>query len=659
MRRPSAPPTATGPTASRSAPAGRRRLALAAAVALVALALTAVAAPSAVEAATSLAGMAYVTNYGSNSVTPINTVTDVAGPPIFVGTEPDAIAISPNGEEAYVANFGSNSVTPIDLATSTAGTAIAVGLRPDAIAIAPDGTTAYVADFDGGEVTPIDLATNKAESPIATGPAGKELHPDAVIADPSNDAVYVASATSANLVEIDPFDAKAELDVAADADPVAAAVSAESSTAYVANFSASTLTPVDLATDHAASAISLGDGSLPRGVAVTPNGAAAFVSDFGTGAVTEVSLASGRASAPISVGTSPMGIVASPDGSTVYVADSGSNEVTPIDVATGAAGAAIAVGRAPDAIAVVPGWTAESIVSWTCCAATTADAPAVAEFDGHLYAAWVDAVSDDEVLWSVEDASGWTEASQLATSTGDALSLAAPSLAVAEGKLWAVWKGNGDGVHGVWASSFDGSSWSAQHEVSWGTNDDATTDNAPSVAEYGTLPVVAWTDASGVIDVSIGTSSGGWDKPATVKGTSGDISTAHRPALAYSPLNDLLIVGWTTNADAIQYLAFDPVSGTSSAEATVPSAATAQGPAFSSTGEALYVAWEGRTNNEIGYAASWPEDTSFGDWTAQEFEPQASTDETPSLTADGYDVIAAWAGLGTDSLEVASSVTPY
>ena len=41
---------------------------------------------------------------GSGTVTPIATATNTAGPPITVGSEPRAIAITPDGKTAYVAN---------------------------------------------------------------------------------------------------------------------------------------------------------------------------------------------------------------------------------------------------------------------------------------------------------------------------------------------------------------------------------------------------------------------------------------------------------------------------------------------------------------------------------------------------------------------------
>jgi YVTN family beta-propeller protein len=85
---------------------------------------------------------AYVANFLANTVTPINTATNMPGKAIKVGAGPSAIAITPNGKTAYVTNDGTgqipgHTVTPIDTATNTALKAMKVGLRPVAIAITP------------------------------------------------------------------------------------------------------------------------------------------------------------------------------------------------------------------------------------------------------------------------------------------------------------------------------------------------------------------------------------------------------------------------------------------------------------------------------------------------------------------------------------------
>ena len=64
-------------------------------------------------------------------MTPFRTATDTAGTPITVGSGPVAIAITPDGKTAYVTNYGSGTVTPITTATGTAGTPITVGTSPE------------------------------------------------------------------------------------------------------------------------------------------------------------------------------------------------------------------------------------------------------------------------------------------------------------------------------------------------------------------------------------------------------------------------------------------------------------------------------------------------------------------------------------------------
>src|ERR1039458_7361544 len=54
---------------------------------------------------------AYVTTFNSGTVPPIATATNTAGTPITTGSNPVAIAITPDGKNAYVVNDGSGTVT--------------------------------------------------------------------------------------------------------------------------------------------------------------------------------------------------------------------------------------------------------------------------------------------------------------------------------------------------------------------------------------------------------------------------------------------------------------------------------------------------------------------------------------------------------------------
>jgi YVTN family beta-propeller protein len=83
------------------------------------------------------------------------------------------MAITPDGKTVYVADLNANTVTPISTATNTAGPPIKVGKNPGVIAITPDGKTAYVIENPSINkpdfVTPIATATNKPGKAIKVG----------------------------------------------------------------------------------------------------------------------------------------------------------------------------------------------------------------------------------------------------------------------------------------------------------------------------------------------------------------------------------------------------------------------------------------------------------------------------------------------------------
>ena len=137
------------------------------------------------------ANFAYVANFNGNTVSVIDTTSNtVVGSPINVGSEPAAIAITPNGEFAYVANSGSNTVSVINTSTNTVvGSPIGVGSIPIAIAITPNGEYAYVVNFFSNTVSVIRTSSNTVVgSPINVG-----SEPDAIAITPNGEFVYVAN----------------------------------------------------------------------------------------------------------------------------------------------------------------------------------------------------------------------------------------------------------------------------------------------------------------------------------------------------------------------------------------------------------------------------------------------------------------------------------
>jgi YVTN family beta-propeller protein len=90
----------------------------------------------------------YIVHQSARSVTPISTITNVAGKPIKAGSGPIAIAVTPDGKTVYVVNTYSDTVTPITTATNTPGKPIKVAKAPYRIAITPNGRTAYVTNYE-------------------------------------------------------------------------------------------------------------------------------------------------------------------------------------------------------------------------------------------------------------------------------------------------------------------------------------------------------------------------------------------------------------------------------------------------------------------------------------------------------------------------------
>ena len=128
-------------------------------------------------------------------------------------------------------------------------------------------------------------------------------------------------------------------------------------TAYVANFSANSVTPLFTSTETAGTPIAV--GSHPSGVTVTPDGRKVYVTNNGDNSVSEISTATNLLGVGRQVGVGPEGLATSPDGSWVYVANEGSfstagTTVTPIFTANNATGGDITAGHRPWAVAFTP-----------------------------------------------------------------------------------------------------------------------------------------------------------------------------------------------------------------------------------------------------------------------------------------------------------------
>jgi YVTN family beta-propeller protein len=312
----------------------------------VGLALLAVAAPA--RAATS--HTAYVANANTNSVTPIDTTTNVPGTAIPVGAAPVAVAIAPDATTAYVPNSSANSVSVIDTATNTVSATIPVGNIPFGVALAPDGTRAYVANLRGASVSVIDTATNTVS---ATVPVGR--FPEGIAVTPDGSTVFVVNDGDNNVSLIDTATNTTTGTIAVGVVPGPVAITPDGRTAYVGGGGATpALTPIDIATRTTGTTIPA--SNQPFSIAISPDGRTGYSANFVGGSVTVFDVATNTATATISglPFKTPTAIAITPDGASAYVVDFNANTVIPFDTATNTRGTPIAGFSGPEGIAITP-----------------------------------------------------------------------------------------------------------------------------------------------------------------------------------------------------------------------------------------------------------------------------------------------------------------
>ncbi len=242
---------------------------------------------------------------------------------VTVGTNPYAVAITPDGAKAYITNANSgNTISIINTATSAVTGSITVGATPVGIAITPDGTKAYVAHFISpvSTVKVIDIASGTVTKTITVGEY----------------AMWVA-------------------------------ISPDGTKAYVTNFGDTTVSVINTSTDTVVATINVGGASV-KGVAFTPDGTKAYVTrggGTGAGSISVIDTATNAVAATITAGINAWNLAITPDGTRAYVPNTGENNVDVISIATNTITATIPVGVAPRSVAISPDGTKAFVTNQT------------------------------------------------------------------------------------------------------------------------------------------------------------------------------------------------------------------------------------------------------------------------------------------------------
>ncbi|HKR62760.1 MAG TPA: hypothetical protein VJZ00_03425, partial [Thermoanaerobaculia bacterium] len=149
----------------------------------------------------------YVTNERAGTIQLIDTTTDRVVTTFRIGNRPRGMAVSPDGTKLYVAvswwrngkpRSGIEGIRTLDARTLKLLREFRAGTDPECVAVSPDGKHLYLSNEDAGTASVLDAASGK---PLATLIVGTE--PEGVTASPDGRWVYVTAETSNVLTVID------------------------------------------------------------------------------------------------------------------------------------------------------------------------------------------------------------------------------------------------------------------------------------------------------------------------------------------------------------------------------------------------------------------------------------------------------------------------
>ena len=284
----------------------------------------------------------YVANNQANTVSVINTSSNLVVTTIPVGTNPWGVAVNQAGSFVYITNQGSNNVSVISTSTNTVTATIPVGIAPSGIAFAPNGQTAYVAKSGSNSISVIKTSTKLI---IATIPV--QTYPYGIAVTPNGGLVYVANFNSKSVSVISTATNKVVATISVGTGPSFLAISPNGSTIYVPNNGSNTISVIRISDNTVVNTINV-EGAW--GAAVSPDGQWLYSTDYTAGAgnlVTVIDTSTDKVSTTIVVGQNPLQAAFSQDSGFAYVTSSGGGDVAVINTASQTVVDTIAVGTHP------------------------------------------------------------------------------------------------------------------------------------------------------------------------------------------------------------------------------------------------------------------------------------------------------------------------
>ena len=310
----------------------------------------------------------YVTNEGSGELSIIDPAARTVVGRVALGKRPRGIIASPDQRLLYIALSGSpiagpgvdeSRLPPADKSADgiavfdvAAGKVLRVlrGISdPEQVAVSPDGAMLYVASEDSGRVMFMDARTGTIRATLVVGG-----EPEGLAASPDGKLVYATSEEDSTIAVIDAVQPRVLAHIPVGQRPRSIAFDPPGARAFVTGENDASLSVIDVASGKVAKRATIsGQTVRPMGVAVSPAGAV-FVTTGRGGKLARFDAATLAPAGDAQVGERPWGVALSPDGAFAFTANGPSNDVAMVDSASMKVAARFKVGDRPWGVATVP-----------------------------------------------------------------------------------------------------------------------------------------------------------------------------------------------------------------------------------------------------------------------------------------------------------------
>jgi YVTN family beta-propeller protein len=314
----------------------------------------------------------YATNEADGTLSVIDARSLEVVATIALGKRPRGLVVSPDGRELFVALSGSPASGPgvdesrlpppdhaadgigvVDLAQRKVVRTLRGISDPEQLALSPDGRRLYVASEDSGKLVVFDVASGRILAQLAVGG-----EPEGVGTSADGRLVCATSETNGSVALIDARADRVLHLVKVGHRPRNCRYSRDGRRLYVPSEVDATLSVIDVTRGSVQQTLPLpGAGARPMGIVLSPDGRFAYLTTGRGGHLLKIDLASGKVDASTAVGERPWGVALSADGRHLYTADGPSDTVSVIDTATMHRRAAVQVGKKPWGVAAGPAST--------------------------------------------------------------------------------------------------------------------------------------------------------------------------------------------------------------------------------------------------------------------------------------------------------------